>query len=977
MDRAAREQPSVAEPSSAAATRGPLAGNVPLANAAVERLVERGGPLADGWLGDAGLVSSAGPVGSAGLAGAAGLVGGAGLVGAAGLVGGAGLVGIAGLVGNAGLVSNAAVRRLVEGDSEGGTESGGAAEFVVSRPSDPAERQAEAIAANRSAPVDVAGLARAAHPSGPSIVPGSAGSPLPDHLRAPAEAELGADLSGVRIHDDAGSHAFAKSVAARAATVGSHIYFGAGRFTPDSATGQRLLRHEIVHTLQPVDETALHRARGTALDRAPDHAPGAAPDHAPGIVLRRAPETDTPAAPDTAAAPVSDRVSAFKSLVTATAAQRLIANRQNLATWSALIQQAIPAADLAALGLAQSGGLQPFLDAQNMSDPDLRELRYQQAIGHYRACTGCHVEVSLYNTREERARAGGRGWVAPNTQRLASPMGFQPVPGTTEARLHELMPDPAEAKARTERMRAILAALGPAGYRVLPPSILEELEFGSEAGLRAQITAAIEERQQGYAALTAKITSGDLGYEHFGPIVRDLLPLADADVRAAIEHEMTVADRWRLAEAIVVGALSIAALVLALFPPTTAVGIAAFGALEMGLGVYGGVRGAQAIERGTAYEQGTGAHDVLDPAQQQAGGPMAIQGFINVVLAPLAVVAGALRAGTGLARVGAPATALLPAGQPYLRGAYIVTYAEDGAIVATLRNNPEVIIILRGNTLTVYQSMGPAGLRAVAAMEARTAWRAAGLPPAGSTGAAGEPLALPPAQSPLLLPPPGGGSTPGRFVMPLGPEGSGGVMFSNRPPAVNVLPTTGPLGGAPPAYSLPLGPQGAGGVMHMGRGLRPTDFVGLTRIADDAELLTMWNQALRESARPGLNNAYTRYLAAIQDGTVTTWSSRDLGEAFGVVNQRFLAAARGAGHDIATVHHWNYPKDMYWQQIVDPRQLVPVPGQAALRGGYHPLHQGGLHPLTTGVPGNPTGGPVAPVHELPLPVWMSTIQPGE
>lgn len=96
-----------------------------------------------------------------------------------------------------------------------------------------------------------------------------------------------------------------------------------------------------------------------------------------------------------------------------------------------------------------------------------------------------------------------------------------------------------------------------------------------------------------------------------------------------------------------------------------------------------------------------------------------------------------------------------------------------------------------------------------------------------------------------------------------------------------------------------------------------------------------------------------------------------------MVNQRFMAAARGAGHDVATVHHWNYPKNVYWRQIVDPRQLVPLPGQANLRGGYLPLHQGGLHPLTTGVAGNPTAGPVAPVHVKDLPIWMSTIRAHE
>ena len=42
-----------------------------------------------------------------------------------------------------------------------------------------------------------------------------------------------------------------------------------------------------------------------------------------------------------------------------------------------------------------------------------------------------------------------------------------------------------------------------------------------------------------------------------------------------------------------------------------------------------------------------------------------------------------------------------------------------------------------------------------------------------------------------------------------------------------------------------------------------------------------------------------------------------------------------------------------------------------------PLHQLGLHPLTTGVPGSPTGGPVHGVHAVDLPVWVSPLSGGD
>jgi hypothetical protein len=161
--------------------------------------------------------------------------------------------------------------------------------------------------------------------------------------------------------------------------------------------------------------------------------------------------------------------------------------------------------------------------------------------------------------------------------------------------------------------------------------------------------------------------------------------------------------------------------------------------------------------------------------------------------------------------------------------------------------------------------------------------------------------------------------------------------------------------------------------MLMNRGLRPADF-GLSLLVQDPELLGMWNDALRRTAAPGRRNEYTRYLDAIGNGTVTSWSSTRLGRAFSAVNSRFLRMARAAGRDLATTHHWNFPKDNFWQQVVDPRHLVPLPGRAELRGSYLPLHQGGLHPLTTAVPSSPTAGPVAPAHEVDLPGWVTILR---
>lgn len=61
------------------------------------------------------------------------------------------------------------------------------------------------------------------------------------------------DLSRVRVHTDARAAESARSVNARAYTVGSDVVFAPGQFNPASAAGKRLLAHELTHVLQQND----------------------------------------------------------------------------------------------------------------------------------------------------------------------------------------------------------------------------------------------------------------------------------------------------------------------------------------------------------------------------------------------------------------------------------------------------------------------------------------------------------------------------------------------------------------------------------------------------------------------------------------------------------------------------------------------------------------------------------------------------
>src|SRR5688500_766258 len=85
---------------------------------------------------------------------------------------------------------------------------------------------------------------RSAGASAPPIVDRalrSPGRPLDSVTRTSMETRLGHDFGRVRVHTDALAAESAASVDALAYAVGEHVVFGAGRFAPASAAGERLL----------------------------------------------------------------------------------------------------------------------------------------------------------------------------------------------------------------------------------------------------------------------------------------------------------------------------------------------------------------------------------------------------------------------------------------------------------------------------------------------------------------------------------------------------------------------------------------------------------------------------------------------------------------------------------------------------------------------------------------------------------------
>jgi len=87
------------------------------------------------------------------------------------------------------------------------------------------------------------------------------GSPLPGGTRRFMENAFSADFSRVSIHNDGEAAAMSQSIQAHAFTHGNDIYFNSGRYSPHTQQGQRLLAHELTHTLQQTG--GIHRSTGT------------------------------------------------------------------------------------------------------------------------------------------------------------------------------------------------------------------------------------------------------------------------------------------------------------------------------------------------------------------------------------------------------------------------------------------------------------------------------------------------------------------------------------------------------------------------------------------------------------------------------------------------------------------------------------------------------------------------------------------
>lgn len=98
------------------------------------------------------------------------------------------------------------------------------------------------------------------------------GQPLPGATRGFFEARFGADFSQVRVHAGSDSGSLARSINAKAFTHGRDIVFADGEYDPLTASGRKLLAHELTHVLQQKSAPELiqrypYETRGIDLSR--------------------------------------------------------------------------------------------------------------------------------------------------------------------------------------------------------------------------------------------------------------------------------------------------------------------------------------------------------------------------------------------------------------------------------------------------------------------------------------------------------------------------------------------------------------------------------------------------------------------------------------------------------------------------------------------------------------------------------------
>jgi hypothetical protein len=78
----------------------------------------------------------------------------------------------------------------------------------------------------------------------------SKGEKIAPEFGAEMSERFGANLRSVQVHRDREASELAADINARAFTIGSDIFFGAGEYSPQTGSGRKVLAHELAHVIQ-------------------------------------------------------------------------------------------------------------------------------------------------------------------------------------------------------------------------------------------------------------------------------------------------------------------------------------------------------------------------------------------------------------------------------------------------------------------------------------------------------------------------------------------------------------------------------------------------------------------------------------------------------------------------------------------------------------------------------------------------------
>jgi hypothetical protein len=175
----------------------------------------------------------------------------------------------------------------------------------VQRKSDPTEEQSEEDQGLLQAKHDERDRADDRPPVSADVdayVSGSRGGgrPLLPPTREYFETRFGHDFGDVRIHADSRAAQAASEIHALAFTAGSDIHFAAGRFQPGTEHGDRLLAHELTHTIQQTGGRPAAATTPASAPAGPTSSPVAAPESAAAAATPVAPAPDTATIPTVA-----------------------------------------------------------------------------------------------------------------------------------------------------------------------------------------------------------------------------------------------------------------------------------------------------------------------------------------------------------------------------------------------------------------------------------------------------------------------------------------------------------------------------------------------------------------------------------------------------------------------------------------------------------------------------------------------------